>query len=63
MKKYTVTVTEETTKRYYDMEYTYIKEVEKITVDTLEEAERKAYDAWRYYMNYGKVEIRTTEED
>lgn len=63
MKKYTVTVTTETTQRYYDMEYTYIKEVEKITVDTLEEAERKAYGAWRYYQNYGKVEIRTTEED
>lgn len=63
MKKYTVTVTTETTERYYDMRYTFIEEIEKITVDTLKEAERKAYDAWCHYKNYGKVEIRTTEED
>lgn len=61
MKYYEVTITVETTKRYYETEYKLITIVEHFTADTLDNAERMAYDVWRRHRNDGKIEIKEHE--
>lgn len=63
MKNYEVTVTTETTAKYYDAEYKLVTVIAHFTTDTLDKAERMAYDAWRWHRNDGKIEIKVCEKE